>query len=475
MIFNSIAFLVFFIVIFLLYYFVFKERKSQNILLLAGSYFFYGYADLRLLPIVVVSTLLFYFLGLAMQRSQSDKKRALLSTIGIVFGVGLLVYFKYTNFFIQSFGDLLSAFGFNPNFCTLNIIAPLGISFYTFRLLSYIIDIKRGKEQATADLVAFSTYVAFFPTILSGPIDRSIALLPQFKFKREFNYSMAIDGTRQILCGLVKKMVIADAIAIAVGSLVSPEQSGSAILLGSVLYLFQLYADFSGYSDMAIGVGKLLGFKITINFNYPLFAQNIADFWRRWHISLTSWLTEYVFMPLNIALRNWGNMGMIMAIMINLFVVGIWHGANTTFALFGLYHGLLFIPLILSGAMFKKNKFKTTKLGFPTWRCFGNMVLTMMLVVVGLMIFRADSVTSFIELLDKMVSSSLFSIPRPFPRKPLLLVIALVIVEWKTRDREYALKIMPRNNVVRWVLYYLLVMCVILFASEQNQFVYFQF
>ncbi|KAA6306840.1 Peptidoglycan O-acetyltransferase, partial [termite gut metagenome] len=230
------------------------------------------------------------------------------------------------------------------NWSTFNIIMPLGISFFTFKLISYVIEVHRQHIEPTTDVVTFATYVAFFPTIMSGPIDRPNSFIPQLQSKRIFNYDLAVDGCRQILWGMFKKMVVADNCATAVNKIWTEYQgeSGGQLLLVAVLFAFQLYADFSGYSDMAIGVGKLLGFKITKNFNYPFFKTNIAEFWRGWHISLTSWLTDYVFMPLNIKFRSIGKWGTIVAIIITFVLVGLWHGANWTFAVFGLYHGLLY-------------------------------------------------------------------------------------------------------------------------------------
>ncbi|GHV69695.1 hypothetical protein FACS1894199_18770 [Bacteroidia bacterium] len=316
MIFNSIEFVIFFVILFALYYFAFKGKtKAQNILLLVASYVFYAWADWRILPLLIISTLVFYGLGIAIFNAKSSKRKSLLSTIGVVFGIAVLGYFKYTNFFISSFKDLFDSIGLQTNLHSFKIIFPIGISFYTFRLLSYVIDINRGKYEPTRDIVAFSTYVAFFPCILSGPIDRPNMLIPQLQNKRTFDHSLAVDGMRQILWGLFKKIVIADNCAIIADEIFTNygDYSGSTLAVGAIFYSFQMYADFSGYTDMAIGVGKLLGFRLTKNFNYPLFAQNIADFWRRWHISLTSWLTDYVFMPLNVRWRDWGKWGMIPA------------------------------------------------------------------------------------------------------------------------------------------------------------------
>lgn len=484
MIFNSLSFLLFFIVVFLIYWFPLKNTtRGQNIFLLLASYFFYGYADWKMLPLLIVATLIFYYLGKAIAGAKNEKQGYWLTFAGVALGVGTLLYFKYFNFFIESFASLFNAVGLHTNLHTFNIIMPLGISFFTFRLLSYIIDIYRGKGQPTDDIISFGTYVAFFPCILSGPIDRP-AFIKQLQAKRDFDYDQAVDGCRQILWGLFKKVVVADNCAMYVDQVWGDiaHQSGSTLVLAAILYSFQLYADFSGYSDMAIGVGKLMGFKIAKNFNYPFFAINVADFWRRWHMSLTSWLTDYVFMPLNIKFRDWGNWGMILAIIINMVVVGMWHGANWTFAVFGLYHGLLFVPLILSGAFFKKAKIQTNKLGLPVLKDFGRMVLTFTLVTIGLMIFRADNVPQVWEYVSGICSRDLVTVPwligRSFYVPTFFYIGLMIVIEWLQRNKQHGLEAsdVDKYKWFRVTLYYILIV-LILFqntGTEQN-FIYFQF
>ncbi len=481
MIFNSLTFLLFFIAVFLIYWFPLKNTtRGQNIFLLLASYFFYGYADWKMLPLLIVATLIFYYLGKAIAGAKSEKQGYWLTFAGVALGVGTLLYFKYFNFFIESFASLFNAVGLHANLHTFNIIMPLGISFFTFRLLSYIIDIYRGKGQPTDDIIAFGTYVAFFPCILSGPIDRP-QFIKQLQAKRDFNYNQAVDGCRQILWGLFKKIVIADNCAVYVDQVWGDisHQSGSTLVLAAILYSFQMYADFSGYSDMAIGVGKLIGFKIAKNFNYPFFALNVADFWRRWHMSLTSWLTDYVFMPLNIKFRDWGNWGMILAIIINMVVVGMWHGANWTFAVFGLYHGLLFVPLILSGAFFKKAKIQTNKLGLPVLKDFGRIMLTFTLVTIGLMIFRAEKVPQVWEYICGICDRSLFSKPYLYSITwllPLLLWLPMMIcVEWRNRNKGHGFDIANLEYKWQLTIYVLLTIVVFAFGATSEKFIYFQF
>ena len=486
MIFNSIEFLAFFLVFFALYYFLLKEKtKLQNILILLASYVFYAFADWKILPLLVASTAVFYGLGIAVHNAKTEKTKSLFSALGVIVGLGILLYFKYANFFITSFSDLFESIGLATNWHTLSIIVPVGISFYTFRLLSYIIDIRNDKYEPTRDVVVFSAYVAFFPSILSGPIDRPNLLIPQLQNKRAFNYDLAVDGCRQILLGLFKKLVIANNCAIYVNAVYGnfQAQNSSTLLLAAVLFSFQLYADFAGYSDMAIGVGKILGFRITNNFNYPFFAQNIAEYWRRWHISLTSWLTDYVFMPLNVKWRDGGNWGMIGAIMITFVLVGFWHGANWTFIFFGFIQGLLYIPLIFSGKMFKKPKLSTGKFGFPRIKVFLNMLLTFTIVTFGNIIFKSETIGESFNYMRRIFSLSLFSKPDKiealnlFAMAMLLFfIVAMIVVEWVQRNKSHALDITDINNKwLRRAIYFIIIFCIVWFTGKNETFIYFQF
>jgi len=483
MIFNSIEFLIFFVIFFVLYQFALKEKtKAQNILLLVASYVFYAYANWKILPLLVMTTAVFYGLGIAISEAKADKLKSLFTLFGVIFGVGALLYFKYFNFFISSFKDLFEMIGLQANLHTFNIILPIGISFYTFRLLSYIIDIQRGKIEPTRNVIVFAAYVSFFPCILAGPIDRPATLIPQLQSKRVFDYSLAVDGMRQILWGLFKKVVVADNCALYVNGIFETyhAQSGSTLLLAAVFYSFQLYADFSGYSDMAIGVSKLLGFRVTKNFDYPFFAQNIAEYWRKWHISLTSWLTDYIFMPLNVKWRDWGKWGMILAIIVNFVICGFWHGANWTFVVWGFYHGLLFIPLILSGAMFKKNKQETNKWGFPKLNVLLNILLTFSLVTFGNIIFRADNLEQAYGYLRGIINvHSIFPllIERADLLKFVLLIACMVIVEWTGRKNQFGLEKFGAtwNPIFRYSMYYVILLLIFLSMGKEQVFIYFQF
>lgn len=483
MVINSFSFLFFFGFLFLVYYFPLKNKTwAQNGWLLVASYIFYGIADWRMLPVLLVSTLVFYVLGIFI-RPSNPKRASLLTALGVIAGVGMLLYFKYLDFFIDSFATLFASIGFRVNLTTLHIIFPLGISFFTFRLISYVIEVHRGRMEPVRDFVAFATYVAFFPTLLAGPIDRPNVFIPQLKSPRTFNYDLAMDGTRQILWGIFKKMVIADNMALFVGAVWGdlPEQNATTLLLAALVFPLQLYADFSGYSDMAIGVGKILGLQVAVNFRYPFFAQNVAEYWRSWHMSLTTWVTDYVFMPLNVRFRGWGTAGLLLAVIINMVVIGIWHGANWTYAVFGLYHGLLFIPLVLSGAFAKKKKIMVNRVGLPSRSVFLKMIGTYLLVAFGLIIFNAPSMGQAVAFVGGL---SDFSNLAAFTAEGLrMLALSLffaglmLAAEWKQRDKEYALQVdsLFPKKAIRFAIYWVLLILSVLFSGEEQVFIYMQF
>lgn len=457
----------------------------QNLLILLASYFFYGYADWRMLPLLLIATLLFYGLGIAIAKnnSKNEKTASRLTTLSVVLGVGILLYFKYLNFFIESFAALFNTFGLQTNVSTFNIIMPIGVSFFTFKLISYAVEIHRERIEPSKDFVEFSTYIAFFPTILSGPIDRPNKFIPQLQKKREFDYNIAVDGCRQILWGLFTKMVIADNIAKVTDAAWNNigEQTGAQLLYVALLYPIQMYTDFDGYSNMAIGVGKILNIKIARNFNHPYIARNVAEYWRRWHMSLTSWLTDYVFSPLNIAFREYGKTGLIFAIIINMILVGLWHGANWTFGIFGLYHGLLFVPLILSGSFMKKKKLKGNAYGLPIMQDFLKMIGTYLLVAIGHLIFRAENISQVGEYFSQMASTSIFSFSSIVGKKLFFFCIFILVLEWIQRDKEYAMQMSDskvlKNLSFRWLLYTAIswwcMYC--FFTMDKSDFIYFQF
>ena len=482
MVFNSFTFLVFFVIVITLYYTLCRKSKdAQNVLLLLASYFFYSYASLKLLPVLVITTVVFYILGICIGKVKEDIA-SWLKILGIVLGLGLLAYFKYLNFFIDSIVSLLKYCGLSPNLHTLSVIMPIGISFFTFRLISYVIEVEHENIEPVRDFVSFAVYVSFFPCILSGPIDRPDKFIPQLGTKRSWDWSMIENGSMQILWGLFKKVVIADNCSLVVDEVWSSiaHQNSSTLVLVAFLYLFQLYADFSGYSDMAIGIGKLLGLKVATNFRFPLFAINISDFWRRWHISLTQWLTDYVYTPLSFAFRGLGKAGLILAIVFNFVLVGFWHGANWNYGLYGLYHGCLFIPLILSGAFQKSATITTNRLGLPTLACFGQILLTWTLVAIGLIIFRAENISLGWDYFTGMFTSTICKVPSFAGMANTNAIIAIVyifimlLLDWVSRDKEFFLA-NTGNSLYKYMMIVFFVLSIYYLGGNSASFVYFQF
>ena len=485
MVVNSIQFFLFFVVVFTFYYLpIFRNTpKFQNLWLFLTSYFFYGFADWRMVPLLLGVTIAFYFMSLWLKSEMEKghtKNASMITTLGVVLGVGVLVYFKYMNFFVDSFAQLLNAIGLNVSWTTLNIVLPIGVSFFTFKLISYIIEVHREHLQPSKDFIEFGTYIAFFPTILSGPIDRPNKFIPQLQGVRLFNYDMAADGCRQILWGMFTKMCIADNLAPFTDRVWAniDSYSSSTLILTAFYYSIQIYADFDGYSNMAIGVAKILNLQVARNFNHPFLARNIAEYWRNWHISLTGWLTDYVFAPLNIAFRYMNNLGIILAIVINFVLIGLWHGANWTFALFGLYHGLLYIPLILSGSFAKKKKLRPNKIGLPNMKDFSHMLITFLLVSIGLILFRAESVTQAGEYLSSILKcNNMFTMLEG--KRYIWPVVLILSLEWFRRDKQHALQF-PSNKLfnsaaVRYLVYAVLVSALFIYAGEVQTFIYFQF
>lgn len=455
--FLSLPFLAFFPIFFFLYWYLFaRSVRAQNFLILAGSYFFYGWWDWRFLFLLAGSSLVNYVLGLLMRRSTSDGYQRLLVGCGLLQGLGCLLYFKY----------------FNP-------FLPLGISFYTFKTISYLLDIRQGKIEPEGDWVVFFAYVAFFPCITSGPIDRPGHLIPQLKAPRQFEYGQATDGMRQILWGLFKKVIIADNAAVFSDDIFAHYQTlpASELLFGVFVFTIRIYADFSSYSDLAIGMSKLLGFDISQNFNYPFFSRNIADFWRRWHITLTSWMTDYVYTPLSISWRNLGRWGVILSCLVTFVAIGAWHGPRWTYVLFGLMHGLYFIPLILRRTIRKQAGRRT--IHQQPGRL--NMLWTFLLVMFTFVMFKAESVGQAFDYYRRMLSPSLFSRFYVFEKvnaaAMLGAILVMFIVEWLQRDKPHALQIGHiRRGPVRAVIYCALIAVILTFGPTRNaDFIYLNF
>ena len=477
MLFNSLEYTVFLPVVFLLYWFVFNRNvKWQNLFVLVASYVFYGWWDWRFLGLIVFTSLCTYASGLLIDKYRDTPRKAkLVSALNIVVNLLILGVFKYFDFFATSFA---SAFlGGKTDGLLLKLVLPVGISFYTFKALSYSIDVYRGKLEPTRDIVQFFAFVAFFPQLLAGPIDRATNLLPQFAKPRTFKYEEGVDGMRQILWGLFKKMVIADNCALYVDQIFSSyqTQSGSTLLLAAILYTFQIYGDFSGYSDMAIGTGKLFGFRFMQNFKVPYFSRDIAEFWRRWHISLTSWFRDYIYIPMGGSRCSKGR------IALNTFVVflvsGLWHGANWTFIAWGAYHALLFLPLILLG---RNRRYKDTVAEgrfLPSLKECGQMLWTFLLAVIGWIIFRAASIGQAWDYLKGIFDRSLFSVPdAPGITGVCLGICIMLVAEWLQRKREHALDLSAvKPAAVRYAIYLGVLFLTFAFGGHAENFIYFQF
>lgn len=516
MLFNSLEFAFFLPIVFLLYWFLtpsgvngpryslfhywhVSEQTAlniQNAFVLVASYVFYGWWDWRFLLLIAFTSFCSWGSGLLINPSRPPHKGRRLFTpkfwmiANIVLNLGILAVFKYYDFFVSEFGQL---FGISTDSLLLKIILPVGISFYTFQALSYSIDVYRQKIEPTKDIIAFFAFISFFPQLVAGPIERATNLLPQFLNKRTFSYDQATDGMRQILWGLFKKIVVADNCATYVDQVWATydTQTGSTLLLAAILFTFQIYGDFSGYSDIAIGTAKLFGIKLMRNFNNPYFSRDIAEFWRRWHISLTTWFRDYVYIPLGGSrpevpahiknpdrYKKW-------IIVRNTFVIfllsGFWHGANWTFIAWGAYHALLFLPLILLG----KNRKYTNQVAegrfLPTWKECGQMLLTFALVVLGWIIFRAETITQAWDIIESIFSKSLFTIPwlrnRYFYIPLFTCLVLQILTEWINRQKSHPFDLSSINNhTVKYLIYFVIISLIIFFTPPTpSPFIYFQF
>ncbi len=472
MIFNSIPFVIFLPVVFIIYWLIGnKNRKAQNYFLLIASYFFYGWWDWRFLSLLVFSSLLAYVLALFINKSSKETHRKWLLFIGVFISLSFLGFFKYYNFFIQNFAEAFSLFGEKMNVRSLQLILPLGISFYTFKILSYLLDVYRKKIEPSKEVVDFFVYVSFFPQIAAGPIERASSLLPQLKQVRKFDQAQATDGLKLILWGLFKKVVIADTCAIYVGDIFNGYTSypASVLVIGALYFAFQVYADFSGYSDIAMGIGKLFGFELMQNFNHHFMSKNITDFWRRWHISLSSWFNDYVFSPLYTNMRNWGNAGLYLGIFITFFLSGLWHGASWHFVLFGAIHGLAIVYETHTKKARKKIEKKMSS------KVYANLsiAITFLFLIITFIFFRANSIPHAVNYITAMFSSSIIEMPGKLAYIPL--VILMMSWEWLQRKKKHALDLVKLPIPVRWSLYILLTFFIFYYYGEEQQFYYFQF
>lgn len=511
MLFNSFEFAIFLPIVFLLYWFVFDYALSkckhqlllQNLFIVVASYIFYGWWDWRFLILIAITTVLSFLSGIGIEKAPTQRGKKAVMIANIIVNLGILGIYKYYNFFAREFAQLL---GIESDFLLLHLILPVGISFYTFQALSYSIDVYRKQIEPCHDIVAFTAFLSFFPQLVAGPIERATNLVPQFYKKRTFDYATAVDGMRQILWGLFKKIVVADNCATYVDTVFADlsNQSGSTLVLAAVLFTFQIYGDFSGYSDIAIGTAKLFGIKLMRNFNVPYFSRDIAEFWRRWHISLTTWFRDYVYIPLGgsrpnipeairlkgdkvtearytkwIAVRN---------TFIIFLLSGFWHGANWTFVLWGAYHALLFVPLLLLN---KNRRYRDTvatvtlpngtiktKL-LPSFKEAGQMLLTFAFAVFGWIIFRATGLKTLSAWISGICDSSLFGVPYLINRQyyiPLAIsILVLILVEWINRTKEHGFVLNIRYKWLRLIIYYSLIFAIVANFGQEQSFIYFQF
>jgi len=441
---------------------------------------FYGWWDWRFLSLIVFSSIVDYTIGRQLNKHEKPRVRKLLLLGSILVNIGFLGYFKYYNFFVESFSDAFTFFGSSIDRSRLNIILPVGISFYTFQTLSYTIDVYKRKLKPTKDIVAFFAFVSFFPQLVAGPIERAVNLLPQFYKKRKFEYHRAVDGMRQILWGLFKKMVIADNCAILVNDIFNnySDHSGTTLMLGALLFAFQIYGDFSGYSDIAIGTARLFGMNLMRNFAFPYFSRDIAEFWRRWHISLSTWFRDYVYIPLGGSKA--GKLKIIRNIFIIFIVSGFWHGANWTFIVWGALNALYFLPLML----LKKNRQNLDVIAksryLPSLKEFFQILVTFTLTLIAWVFFRAESVSDAFLYLGSIFSNIYMAAsPHIMADLPLTLfwIAVLVVIEWIQRDKQHALEIdsVRIPKLVKWGVYYTLVFVLFYFGGSQQEFIYFQF
>lgn len=482
MFFNSLDFALFIPVVFFLYWYLLNNGlKTQNFFVLVASYIFYGWWDWRFLTLIFFSTGIDFFIGLRLPLSQDKLTKKLLLISSMSVNLGILGFFKYYNFFVDSFIDAFSLFGFTICGSSLDIILPVGISFYTFQTMSYTIDIYNGKLKPTRDFISFAAFVSFFPQLVAGPIERASNLLPQFFVPRRFDYSNAVDGMRLILWGLFKKVVIADTCAVFVNDIFAntANLSGSTLLLGGIFFAFQIYGDFSGYSDIAIGVSQLFGFKLKRNFAYPYFSRDIAEFWRRWHISLSTWFRDYLYIPLG------GSRGNMLKKTRNTFIVflvsGFWHGANWTFIVWGALNALYFLPLLILNKNRQNIDFEASGRILPSIKDLFSMTTTFMLTVIAWIIFRAENMGHTIQIFEKIFSLSLFTAPffgYIVPASAFMLVIGIfVLIEFYSKNSDNVVKhiVTKLNPIKRTIVYFLIGTSIFLASGIEQEFIYFQF
>ncbi len=471
MIFNSLTFLVFLVIVYGLYWRL--DRRRQNILLLIASYVFYGWWDWRFLSLIIASSAVDYWAGLQLGKTEETRRRRIYLGVSLLANLGLLGVFKYFNFFVESFAEMLAVFGVQAGYERLNIILPVGISFYTFQTLSYTIDVYRKQCQPHRDWLEFFAFVAFFPQLVAGPIERARNLLGQFAVDRRFEVEQAKDGLRQMLWGFFQKVVIADGLADYVNRAYGGgATNGAEMLLGSYFFAFQIYCDFAGYSNIAIGCARLFGFKLMRNFAYPYFSRSIAEFWQRWHISLSTWFRDYLYIPLG------GNRvplgGVVVNVLITFTVSGLWHGANWTFVMWGFLNGLYFIPGLLRRHYGKGPKGSIQSV--PELRDIAQILITFHLTLAAWIFFRSSNIQQAAEVFRSIALDFDTMLFLRDALKLKLFILTLVLVEWLQRRKAHALDIAHLPATARWVIYNLVVMAILLLGTfTYTPFIYFQF
>ncbi|WP_348799283.1 MBOAT family O-acyltransferase [Flavobacterium adhaerens] len=477
MFFNSLAFAVFLPIIFLLYWFVFNKNKStQNAVLIIASYYFYSCWDWRFLFLLVFSTFLDYYTGIRIERSNKESGRKFWFWLSIVINLGFLGVFKYYNFFASSFAELLTDVGFKASPLLLDVILPVGISFYTFHGLSYVIDIYYKRIKAEYNFVDYSLFVSYFPLLVAGPIERATHLLPQVKVKRTFNFETAKEGICQLIWGLVKKVVIADTCATYANAVFDnyASMNSLSLILGAVYFAFQIYGDFSGYSDMALGMSKLFGIDLLRNFNYPYFSRDIAEFWRRWHISLSSWFRDYLYIPLG---GSKGGLSMKIRNTFIIFVVsGFWHGANWTYIVWGFINAVYFLPLILSNSNRNNMGNIELKFNFDSAKVLLSILYTFSITCVAWVFFRAKTITDAVLYLKRIVMNgeftSQFLTNQRYNYELLIMVLLFVWIEWNNRNKIEPLS--GKRSLLKLALAITTIMAFGTF-TDYKEFIYFQF
>lgn len=479
MLFNSFEFLLFFPIVFFLYWFLFnKSLGAQNLLILVASYFFYGWWSWKFMLLLAISTLLDFLYGFWVA-SPNRKKARFFLWLSVINNLGILAVFKYYNFFSLQFKNGFDLLGLHTNPILLNFALPIGISFYTFHGMSYVFDIYRGKQHPVKNFIDYAVFVSFFPLLVAGPIERAGHLLPQVQQRRYFSYSQSVEGCRLILWGLFKKVVIADSVAITVDQIFQQptNYNGVTLIVGAIAFSIQIYGDFSGYSDIAIGSAKLLGFELLSNFNFPYFSRDLAEFWRRWHISLTSWFRDYLYVPLGGSKK--GVFVTIRNVFIIFLVSGLWHGASWKYIFWGAIHACGFLPLLI----LNQNRINVYSIvahdrSFPTIKEFIQMFMTFMFVTFTFIFFRTSEINQALDFL-KHIFESILAHPGQITLFPpeyevFFYILPLVLFDWHIRNNERVLKF-PKNKIVRYLFYFLFSILIFISFSKNDSFIYFQF